>query len=344
LPIHNFSHPQGRIETLTIQSSAIANNVLGDPHERDIAVYLPPGYDRGEDDYPLFVDIVGYTGSGLAHLGWKMFGESLPQRLDRLIAEGKMGPVILALPDCFTSLGGNQYINSSAMGNWADFLIHEMVPALETRYRIRPGAGNRALFGKSSGGYGAIAHGLLYGDHWGAIACHSGDMCFDWVYRSELPQTLQGIQAKGSITAFMTEFSHQQKPGDRDVHTLMMLAMAATYDPDPELPFGVRLPITMDTCELIEERWQSWLEHDPIKMVDNVACQSSLKKLKGIFIDCGRVDQYFLVYGSRIMHKKLDALGISHEYQEFDDNHSGIDYRMDVSLPFLFNAIMGTAE
>ena len=115
--------------------------------------------------------------------------------------------------------------------------------------------------------------------------------------------------------------------------------MAASYDPDPDAPYGVRLPVTEDTCELIEDRWQNWLKWDPVRMVDEVQAQHNLKLLKAIFIDCGSKDQYNLVYGARQMNRKLQLLGIDHRYEEFPDNHSTIDYRMDISLPFLYEAI-----
>ena len=189
MPVHRFERPRGRFENLEIDSGAIANNILGDPARRTVTVYLPEAYDTGTDHFPLLVDIVGYTGSGLAHLNWKAFDENVPQRMDRLIAEGKMGPAIIAFPDCFTALGGNQYINSSVLGNWADFLTLEMLPALEQQYRVLPGREHRGLFGKSSGGYGAIVHGMLHARHWGAVACHSGDMAFDLCYLGDFPGT-----------------------------------------------------------------------------------------------------------------------------------------------------------
>ena len=64
-----------------------------------------------------------------------------------------------------------------------------------------------------------------------------------------------------------------------------------------------------------------------------------LKQLKLLFIDCGDIDQYNMVYGSRLLHRKLDALGIAHTYEEFHDNHSSVDYRMDISLPLLAKAL-----
>jgi len=147
MPIHRFERPRGRLESLEIESAAVANNILGDPTRRTVMVYLPEDYDSGNEHYPLLVDIVGYTGSGLGHLNWKAFGENVPQQVDRLVTEGKMGPAIIAFPDCFTALGGNQYVNSSVLGNWADFLTLEMVPELESRYRLSGGREHRGLFG-----------------------------------------------------------------------------------------------------------------------------------------------------------------------------------------------------
>jgi hypothetical protein len=62
-----------------------------------------------------------------------------------------MPPVVVAFPNCFTRLGGNQYINSASIGAWEDFLLHEMLPAIEQRFGCG-GTGRRGVFGKSSGG------------------------------------------------------------------------------------------------------------------------------------------------------------------------------------------------
>jgi enterochelin esterase-like enzyme len=197
MPSHNFRPSSGRIERLTIESRAVARNLLGDPSSRVVDVYLPDGYDDAGDDYPLLVFLAGFTGSGLKLHGWRPFDESVPQKIDRLVEAGAMGPVIAAFPDCFTSLGGNQYVNSVALGNWDDFLHDEMIPRLENEFRLRKGAEHRAVLGKSSGGYGALVQGLLHGDRWEAIACHSGDMGFDWVYRPDFPVLLDQLDVTG---------------------------------------------------------------------------------------------------------------------------------------------------
>lgn len=340
MPVHNFAMPRGRLEHVTIESKAIANNVLGDPTARSVAIYLPPGYDDGDAEYPLFVDVVGFTAGGYAHVAWKSFGESVPQRVDRLAADGRMGPVIVALPDCFTSLGGNQYVNSAAMGNWADFLTLEMIPAIEQKYRVRKGKQSRALFGKSSGGYGAIAHGMLHAEHWGAVACHSGDMGFEWCYQVEFPRILLHLaKYNNNVEAFIQHMKDDKKVNGGDLHELMMLAMAATYDPDVDAPYGIRLPVDPDTCELIPERWAKWLAWDPVQLVERDAVQANLASLAGIYVDCGTRDQYNLLFGARRLARRLTELGIAHCYEEFDDNHSSVDYRMDVSLPWLYERV-----
>ena len=336
MPAHNFSLPRGTIEYLEIKSRALTNNVLGDPVNRSVAIYLPEDYSSSDEEYPLLVDIVGFTGSGFGHIAWKAFQETVPQRVDRVKEEGKMGNGIVALPDCFTSLGGNQYIDSAVLGNWAEFLTMEMLSAIQSKYRVKRGRNHRGLFGKSSGGYGAIVHGMLYADSWGAIACHSGDMAFALCYLPEMPGVLMKSREKG-IEAFLDDFKMGKKVGD--FHTMMMLAMAATYDPDPDAPYGIRLPVTPDTCELIEERWQRWLAWDPVELIERADVQTNLKSLNGLYIDCGSRDQYKLVFGARQLVKRLEALDINHRYEEFADNHSSVDYRMDESLPYLYDRL-----
>ena len=111
----------------------------------------------------------------------------------------------------------------------------------------------------------------------------------------------------------------------------------ATYDPNPEAFCGIRLPVDLESCEVIEERWAAWMAWDPLVLADSHA--ENLKSLKGLWIDCGAIDQYNLVYGARRMHRKLEAAGVDHVYEEFPDDHSAIDYRMDKSLPFLAKAL-----
>jgi hypothetical protein len=99
------------------------------------------------------------------------------------------------------------------------------------------------------------------------------------------------------------------------------------------------VPVTFDTCEVIEERWANWLRHDPVVAVETQA--NNLRRLKALYIDCGEKDQFNLLYGARRFVQRLNEFGVAHRYEEFPDNHSGVDYRMDESLPFIAKALSG---
>ena len=162
--------PAGTLVVLEHTSKILKDNPLGDPHVRKLAVWLPPQYDEGPGKrrrFPVLYDLVGFTGSGLSHTNWKPFGDNVPERAARLIHEQKMGPAIFVFPDCFTALGGNQYVNSSAIGNYADYLTREIIPFVDREFRTLASREHRGCFGKSSGGYGAIIHGMKYAKYWG---------------------------------------------------------------------------------------------------------------------------------------------------------------------------------
>lgn len=332
---HDFPHPKGTVSTHWLDSAVLKANALHDPPRRRIDVYVP--FAHSGRDLPLLVDLAGFLSGGPAHGNWKNFEENLPERLDRLIASKALPPVVVAMPDCFTRLGGNQYINSAGTGRWADFLLAELVPWLETELGCG-GTGRRGVFGKSSGGYGAIAHALLYPDFWAAAACHSGDMGFEHML-AEFPAVLRSLASCGNdIERWLANFYAQSRPKGSDLHTLMLLTMCATYDPDPDAFMNIRLPVDLHTCEVIPQRWHNFLRWDPLNIA--VERAAGLKQLKALFIDCGTLDQYNLVYGARRLHRLLEQKNVPHVYEEFPDDHSGIDYRLDRSLPLLAKALL----
>ncbi|MBK6280061.1 MAG: hypothetical protein IPF57_19065 [Gammaproteobacteria bacterium] len=196
----------------------------------------------------------------------------MPERLARLVHQKRMKPAIVVFPDCFTALGGNQYINSSAIGRYADYLTHELIPAVDREFRTRANRDSRGCFSKSSGGYGAIVHAMKYAGHWGAVANHSGDAYFDFLYRADWPNTLDELAKyrrptraagrydtekasaalkpgldDGRVRRFLEHIWRTDRPGHAQTMCLMNLAMAASYDPDPRAPNGFRLPFHLET-------------------------------------------------------------------------------------------------
>ena len=323
---------------LRFASRILRTNPWGDPVDRDLLVYLPPGYEQSNRRYPVLYYLAAYTNSGSGAANWRGFGENHFERVERLIAEGSMDPVIVVTPDCFTSLGGNQYVNSPALGEYADYLHEELVPLVDSCFRTLASREHRGLFGKSSGGYGALRLAMERPDCWSALADHSGDVDFEWVYRSDFPKVAAVLRNHGGdIEAFLKSFWSSTSRSGADFTTLMFMCMAASYAPEPELACGFVLPFDLETLEIDWPRWQRWLAHDPLNLVAGRA--SALQSMRAIFIDCGNRDEYNLHFGARRLSRSMAELGIAHHYEEFDGTHSNIDHRLDVSLPFLCRAL-----
>jgi S-formylglutathione hydrolase FrmB len=331
----NHTLPRGDLHRLVHQSRVLEGNSLGDPTERELLVWTPPGWKPGEA-LPLLVDLKGYWSSALAHANWQPHGENVPERLDRLAQEG-MPRALVAFPDCFTALYGNQYLNSAGSGRYADYICEEIVPFIEGKFGCG-GAGRRGVFGKSSGGYGAAWHGMNRADFWSAIAINSGDMGFDALFIPTLYDDVERLRKHDySIEKYVRHAESQNKLGHGDRLCLMDLAMGAFYDPDPTQFRNMRLPMDPHTGELIAERWANWMKHDPVVMFDTLG--ENLRKLKLIYMDCGNHDNFRIHFGMRRFAKKLAAAGIAHVYEEFEDDHMDVDYRMDVFLPKLARAL-----
>jgi enterochelin esterase family protein len=305
---------------------------------RRMHVYTPPGYETSGERYPVIWVLTGFTGRGRQLLNDGAWAPALNDRMDALIASGKCRPAILAMPDCFTHLGGSQYVNSEGLGRYEDYVVRELVPLVDERFRTLPGPRHTGVMGKSSGGFGAISLGMKHADVFGAVACHSGDMFFEFCYTRDFGPALRRIRKAGSVEAWYRKFQAALKLRNEDHAPLDTLAMAACYSPNPKAPPAYcDLPFDLETGAAQPDVWERWAAFDPLNLVERHA--ANLRTLRLLFLDCGTEDEFYLDLGARQMSAKLKALGIAHEYQEFDDGHMGVSYRYDVSLPKMTAAL-----
>ncbi len=330
---------RGRVVIEQAESAVLHGNAAGDPHVRSVPVYLPPSYDASERRrFPVAFVLTGFTGRGRMLLNDNPWSPSLEDRMDDLVARRLCGEMILVMPDCFTRFGGSQYLNSTATGRYQDHVIQELVPLIDRKYRTLADRDHRGVMGKSSGGYGALVFGMLHSDTFGALACHSGDLYFDYCYRGDVPKFCSEIQQAGGLEAWLTKFEAKLQKKHEDLLVLNIIGMAAAYSPNPATaPFGVDLPCDLESGEFREEVWARWLELDPIRMLDRYG--EALRSLRLLYMDCGTKDEWHLHHGARLFTRRLKALGIAHEYEEFDDGHLNVSYRYDVSLPRMSRAL-----
>ncbi len=330
---------RGRVVIEEVDSLVLRGNPPGDPHRRRVPIYLPPSYDDDEARrYPSLYVLSGFSCRGRALLNDAAWSPALDDRLDALIGSGRCGELIVVMPDCYTRFGGSQYIDSSATGRYGEHLARELVAWIDARYRTFDDRDHRGVAGKSSGGYGALVHGMLHPDVFGAVASHSGDLYFDYCYRGDVPRFCSVIQRAGGVEDWLRAFEAKPQKGHDERLAINILAMAACYSPDPKAaPFGFDLPCDLETGAFREEVWARWLEHDPLRMIESHL--DALRSLRLLYLDCGLEDEWHLHHGARLFARKLRSLGIAHEHQEYDDGHMNVSYRYDVSLPKLAAAL-----
>lgn len=321
---------KGKLEELTVRSDLLADNPLGDPAQRPLFVYTPPGdWDR----IPSIYLIQGMTGQVDMWFNRNAFERTVIERIDDLFATPGVPPAIVVCVDAWTSYGGSQFINSVSTGRYMDYLCDEIVPFVDERYPTLAERSHRAITGKSSGGYGAMVVPMLRPDVFGAFASHAGDALFEACYLKDFPETARILRDRydGSFDAFF-EKMRAAEALEWHLHgaALNTYAMAACYSPDMSNPGKARLPFEIDTGKLIDEVWAEWLAWDPVRMAPNHA--EALQSMNVIYLDAGKSDEYFLDLGAQAFAKELDRIGVKYNLELFEGKHGGIAYRYPIAI------------
>ncbi len=319
-----------------LQSRLLADNPLGDPHERPIWVYLPPGYDEHpEQRYPTLYQIQGLTGQLDMWENRAPFRKNVPELVDELFSRKDVPPCIVVWVDCWTSIGGSQFIDSPGTGRYHSYLCDEIVPWVDEHYRTLADRKHRGIAGKSSGGYGAMVTPMLRPDLWGGLATHAGDALFETCYLPEFRQVVRALrdEYEGSFDRFWADFrSRPALSRDSDGALLNTWCMAACYSADED--GTVRLPFDPSTGELENAIWERWLSWDPVRMVPRYA--EALRSLVTVYIDAGNKDQFFLDLGAEAFRRALEKAGVPEVvFELFDATHSAIEYRYPLALEHL---------
>lgn len=332
------------IQWLSFESQALAGFPMNDTLKREFPVYLPPHYDSNRaEPYPLVVILAGWGGKGSGYIADdSAFGLSLPKLLDRAILDGRLKPAVVAFPDGTSKLGGSQYINSPAFGNYSDYICDELVSFLEKHFRITREANFRGLMGHSSGGFGALVNGMMRPDRFEFICSSAGDSFFEVSLLPLITTTLIELEKAGSLVRFLDDYLNHPSPKSLSRskgEALMLLSMAPCYAPDPSSgPLYGKLFFDIKTGAVISDIWNQYLAWDPIRMAEKY--KSQLKKLKFIQLCSGQQDEYCLQFGHRQLAQKFQALGISHEVEEYPGTHSGHTWRFESRLIKMINAMM----
>lgn len=326
----------GRLDEHVVHSELLRDNPLGDPHERPLLVYLPPGYDDEPDRrFPSVYVIQGYTGQVLMWLNRRPFKPGFLESVDEVFTHSAP-PCLVVMVDAWTAYGGSQFVDSPGTGRYHSYLCDEVVPWVDEHYRTIDHRDSRAVAGKSSGGFGAMITPMLRPDLFGALATHAGDALYESCYIAEFPQVVRALRAfNGDINAWWEDFQSRpawSQPTDPAVLTALGVAACFSADDDgtPVLPFDPRTGVVREAV------WQRWLDWDPVRMVPRFA--EACRSLRGVWIDAGKADDFYLDVGAVAYRQALADVGLPDERVAFElveGDHGALDHRYPLALAWL---------
>jgi len=332
----------GRIDEQVITSGLLRGNPLGDPNERPLLVYLPPGYDDEPGRYPVVYMIQGFTANVAMWRNRSPYRQPFPELADAVFARGGAPPAIVVYVDAWTGYGGSQFVDSPGTGRYHSYLCDEVVPWVDARYRTIADTGHRAIAGHSSGGFGAVITPMLRPDLFGALATHAGDSLYEYCYIPEFPAAVRHLRRyDGDIWKWWDDFRSRVAFTRAEDHPLLgLLGVAACFsandDGSVELPFDTRTGVIRPAV------WQRWLDWDPVRMVPRYA--EELRGLRAIWIDAGTRDEFSLDIGAGAVRAALEAAGVPDgnvRFELFEAGHGSIEYRYPLSLAWLCQRMAG---
>ena len=327
----------GRIDEHVIDSELLWGNPLGDPAERPLWVYLPPGYPDQDRRFPSVYLLPGYGGSVASWARRPVFGRTVLEMIDEAFATGQAPQAVVVSVDGWTRYGGSQYVDSNGTGRYHSYLCEEIVRYVDDRYRTIADRDHRAVLGASSGGFGALVACMLRPDVFGGCASHAGDAFYEVAYQPRLPEVVRSLRSwDGDIMAWWTDFQARWPDGRPAERILQyVLGVSACFSPGPG--GAPVLPVDTRTGEIQPDAWQRWLDWDPVRMIPRHVDQ--LRSMRGVWIDAGSEDEFFLDLGAQALHRVLAASGMASDALHFDivpgADHDAIGRRQVRSLCWL---------
>jgi pimeloyl-ACP methyl ester carboxylesterase len=315
---------RGRLDEHTLVSDALHGNPLGDPHERPLWVYTPPGYAGG----PAIYVLQGFTGQLDMWRNRTAFRPTFLELLDDAEIDARV-----VFVDAWTSVGGSQFVDSAGSGRYHTYLCNELVPFVDERYGTN---GLRGVSGKSSGGYGAAVTAMLRPDLFSGFASHAGGGLFEVSIRPFFRVAVRALRDRygGSLERFLEELraGPARLAHPDDLHILLQWGFSAAYSADDD--GTIRLPYDLATAEVIPELWERWLEWDYPTLVPRHA--DALRELRAIYVDCGTRDEWYLDLTAEWLRRRLTELPVRDLHVElFDATHLAIEYRYHIGLRYL---------
>jgi enterochelin esterase-like enzyme len=318
---------QGTKERIKVHSRALEGNLVNDPADRDVTVYLPPSYSKNpQKHYPVLYMLHGFTDNDSQWFGWEKHWINLHHVIDSALAEGHTKEMIVVMPNAYNLFKGSMYSSSATIGDWETFITKDLVSYIDSHYRTIPDVRSRGLAGHSMGGYGTVRLGMKYPDVFSVIYILSA-CCME----GTVPSNPASMKPYESITSI-----DQLK--DVPFGIMANLASAAAWAPNPEKPpFYLDLPF--ENGEVRQDIASKFAANRTLYIIDQYI--PNLKKLEAIAMDAGLQDMG-ISSSTRKLHELLDVYKIPHMYESYEGNHTNhVAERIRTrTLPFFSEHLM----
>jgi enterochelin esterase-like enzyme len=331
--------PGGRVVRETIAAPSLIGNQLGDPAEREIAVYLPPSYAvETERRFPVVYFLGGFNAPVDAYLPGGIYGSLVTGAVERAMVEGEVAEMIVVVVSGCNALRGSFYVDSPVSGDWERHVVQEVVGHVDARYRTEASPSARGLSGHSMGGFGALNLALRHPEVFGWCYALSPSLL-----EPDGLAELMPFENGARVAAFLAGTERWRewplaeaqrlagawradavKTGDRV--TVFTHAYGAAFAPSEEpTALGFDYPFSQEPDGLHLDagcwwRWEAGLGELGAKVA---RYQGGAVKLRGLVFEYGRREENgWVVRGCEALSAALTAAGVAHTRTVFDGGHS----------------------
>jgi pimeloyl-ACP methyl ester carboxylesterase len=315
-------------DVLKVPGVTLRGNPLGDPEERRVAVFAPGGT-KADAPMAMVIYLPGWGGSSedvIAQGAGAWFGSVL----DQLAADGL--PLRLAIVDGRSRYGGSQFLNSTATGNYADYVADEILPALKARYTFPSGPISCLLAGHSSGAYGALMLAMRRPALFAAVVAMSPDSDFETTHKPLVTQPSVRAITRADLDAAMAPAGAFHLPADELAGLVM--GLCANYAPIAGQP-GRFEWLYDDGGKWRAEAWQRWLDLDPLNVVRRRA--DAFAPGQRIYLDGAALDEFGANIGARKIYDVLKERSSPAAFYEPPDHHEDhLPERLTRGLSWVF--------
>ena len=304
---------QGVTRIDTVPAPSLAANLVGDPAWRQVSVYLPPSYSRERARrYPVVYWLHGFTSNDRELISGIRQNLNIRIAMDSLIATGAASEMMIVMPNAHNAFGGSFFANSPVTGGWEDFIVHDLVRWVDSRYRTVRGRSGRGIAGHSMGGFGALRIAMRNPGAFSAVYAMS-PCCLD----SEAFFDKSWAPAWRAATLVRTMDDFRRAPFSAQ----LLIARAAMYSPDiSKRPLHVALPVAPDADSLkLDPEIAALWRNDPMAMIPREA--RALRRI-AIAVDAGEQDGFPDIPANvRAIERLLTEMGIAHSAEVYRGGH-----------------------